>query len=99
MNTPKSKPVLLMTRDGGLPNGNWPRNELVPYVRADLADALAEALRAAPGMINRGFAAGVEEREGGSVRRQGKILDKTREYEREIASLLAAYEEARNARP
>jgi len=63
------------------------------YVRADKLRALVELLGKAPAMINRGFAAGTEEREGGSARRQGQILDITRAYEAEVRAALAALTE------
>jgi len=39
---------IMLTRDGGLPSGNYPSSELVEYVRADLApepSEMAEVLR------------------------------------------------------
>ena len=53
-------------------------------------NALVELLRKAPGMINRGFAAGMEECEGGSARRQDKIMHEVRAYKQEVANALGA---------
>jgi hypothetical protein len=55
--------------------------------RLKAADELAEAARKVRAISNRAFAAGTEEREGGSGRRQGKFID---EYE----ALISAIEEA-----
>ena len=61
------------------------------------AEALATLLAQAPSMINTGFAAGAEEREGGSDRRQGKLMDKTRAYEAAVSAALAAFRKAMEA--
>jgi hypothetical protein len=62
-------------------------------IDADKLRALVDLLGKAFAMINQGFAAGVEEREGGSGRRQGKILDKIRAYETDVRAALAALQE------
>jgi len=57
----------------------------------DVAE-LVEALRKVPSALNRAFAAGMEEREGGSARRQAKELEHVEALRAEIRAILAKIE-------
>jgi hypothetical protein len=61
---------------------------------ADALDALAMKARNA---TNNAFAAGTEEREGGSGRRQGKMMDQYEAWHKELSAALTEYRAARAA--
>ena len=56
-------------------------------LKAELAEA-AGLLKVALKAVNWSFSAGVEEREGGSARRQGKLLDQIRPFETDARAFL-----------
>ena len=60
-------------------------------LKAQLAEALG-LLKVALKAVNWSFSAGTEEREGGSGRRQGKLLDQIRPFETDARAFLASIE-------
>lgn len=67
-------------------DGDWHLIALSPDLArlAVAAGELADAAKEARNIANLSFAAGAEEREGGSGRRQGKLVD---DYERRISAI------------
>jgi hypothetical protein len=59
--------------------------------RLRAAEALAELAKRHRHMTNCAFAAGTEEREGGSVNRQGKCIDQYEAWHKQMEDALAAF--------
>ena len=68
----------------------------VPDMEAALlaADKLAALAEKSRPMTNRAFGAGIEEREGGSARRQGQLIEQYEGWLRDIDAALLAYRRA-----
>ena len=64
----------------------------------EAARELATLLERVPSALNGAFSAGVEEREGGSARRQDKYLQGPESLRREIPAALTAFKEAMKKR-
>jgi len=82
--------------DGGLQEANATLTAQSPRLAKMVLAArdLAEALEGADSAINKSFAAGSEEREGGSARRQGKLGDQIQDWQSKKDAALAAYKAA-----
>jgi hypothetical protein len=67
------------------------RHILATEERLRAAEALAELAKRHRHMTNCAFAAGTEEREGGSANRQGKCIDQYEAWHKQMEDALAAF--------